>query len=149
MRRSRSWTLATLNSTKRAFVLRLEGGGSELLRLQPGDVASIGSDSRNRVQLSHGSIAPLHAKLRCDEWGVWLAVENGAIAKVAGEIVTDERLVPLDGAMELGALRFQIASDATPVPAAPSPAVPASAATQRQRARDGASPGVARRSAIA
>jgi len=121
----------------RVFALRLEGGDCELLRLAPGDVASIGRDPQNRAQLAHGSIEPFHARLRCDEWGVWLSVVPGAVAKVRGELVADERLVPPGTAVELGVLRFEligVAEGASP-PVAASSRAPGAVALRRRFGR--------------
>lgn len=93
----------------------MEGGGPELLLLRAGDVATVGRDPANRVQLAHGSIEPFHARLRCDEWGVWIAVVAGAGARVSGEAVVEERLVAMGATVELGALRFQLAAHEAPV----------------------------------
>ncbi len=124
-------------TTYRAFALRLEGGGSELLKLAPGDVASIGRDPQNRAQLAHGSIEPFHARLRCDEWGVWLSVVPGAVAKVRGESVADERLVPPGATVEFGVLRFELIGLAAslPPPIAADSAVPAAVSLRRRLAR--------------
>lgn len=111
-----------MNPTSPAFALRLEGGGAELVRLAAGEAASIGRDPQNRAQLAHGSIEPFHARLRCDEWGVWLSVVPGATAKVRGEPVVDERLVPPGAVVELGALRFELVPWSGPSAAAPTPA---------------------------
>ncbi len=101
------------------FVLRLEGGGSELLRLRSGSVASLGRDAQNRAQLAHGSIEPFHATLRCDDWGVWIRALPGASVRIGGETVADdERLVPLNGRVELGALRFDLRAAEVPAPVA-------------------------------
>ncbi len=92
------------------FALSLEGGGAELLRLRPGIVASIGHAAQNRAQLSHASIEPFHASVRCDDWGVWIRALPGAAVRVSGEVVQEvERLVPAHGVIELGALRFLLA----------------------------------------
>lgn len=97
-----------MTPTYRAFAFRLVGGGTELLCLRAGDVASIGRDAQNCAQLAHGSIEPFHARLRCDDWGVWLSLVPGATAKVGGETVVEERLVPPGASVELGVLRFEL-----------------------------------------
>lgn len=108
-----------MTSTPTEFILRLEGGGAELLRLRPGMVASIGRDAQNRAQLSHGSIEPFHATLRCDDWGVWVRALPGALVRIGGEAITaDERLLPVNGRLEFGALRFDLSASAAELPAA-------------------------------
>jgi len=90
------------------FTLRSEGGGPELVVLTPGDATTIGRDARNRAQIGHASIEPFHARLRCDDWGVWIEALPGAVVSVAGEAAQGERVIPLGARVELGALRFEL-----------------------------------------
>jgi hypothetical protein len=94
-----------VTNPSRRFTLKSEGG-SELATLATGDVVTLGRDPRNRVQIGHGSIEPFHARLRCDDWGLWITPLEGARVVVEGEPTNEERAVPFGAAVELGSLRF-------------------------------------------
>jgi hypothetical protein len=89
--------------------MRAAGGGPELALLSPGDVVTVGRDSQNRVQIGHHSVEPIHARLSCDEWGVWVTPIGGSAVAVDGEKTTSERVVAPGKPLEIGALRFEFA----------------------------------------
>ena len=99
------------------FSLRPEGGGPELLKLAPGTSITLGRDAGNGAQIGHGSIEPFHARLRCDDWGVWITPMAGASVVVAGEATHEERVIPLGASVELGSLRFELAAAEASPPA--------------------------------